>query len=202
MALSLKLSQLSSTLVFLCPPACSGHLTYRKFVARLVKTLASCTDDTTNILTLPTYFTLTAHLSDPTQSMRLKFRTHICIKILALSRSLLGGFAARTGKWDILSYWTCVRCHPSRIGVSIWSWVTCFKIVNNLCYFPAEIVLQRSPVPYFSRPFLLQQPFCRTSAFAHSFVPDAIRKWNYLPIELTSSQTLHSFKSSLSVFTC
>ena len=77
-----------------------------------------------------------------------------------------------------------------------------FKIVNNLCYFPPEIVLQRSPVPYFPKPFMLQQPFCRTSAFAHSFVPDAIRKWNYLPIELTSSQTLHSFKSSLSVFTC
>ena len=77
-----------------------------------------------------------------------------------------------------------------------------FKIVNNLCYFPPEIVLRRPTVPYFPRPSLLQQPFCRTSAFAHSFVPDAIRKWNCLPIELTSSQTLHSFKSSFSVFTC
>ena len=77
-----------------------------------------------------------------------------------------------------------------------------FKIVNNLCYFPPEIVVQRSTVPYSLRPSLLQQPFCRTSAFAHSFVPDTIRKWNCLPIELTSTHTLHSFQSSLSVFTC
>ena len=122
MALHLKLSQLSSTLVFLCLPVCSGHLTYRKFAARLAKSLVFCIDDTTNILTLPPCFTFTSHLSDPTQSTRLKFGTHICIKILTLSRtsrSLHCGFAAKTGTWDTLSYWTCVRCPPSRIGVSI-----------------------------------------------------------------------------------
>ena len=205
MALHLKLSQLSSTLVFLCPPVCSGHLTYRKFVARLAKSLVFCTDDTTNILTLPPCSTFTSHLSDPTQSKRLKFGTHICIKILALSRtsrSLHCGFAAKTGTWDTLSYWTCVRCPPSRIRRLYLNLSHMFKIVNNLCYFPPEIVVQRSTVPYSSRPSLLHQPFCRTSAFAHSFVPDTIRKWNCLPIELTSSHTLHSFQSSLSVFTC
>ena len=82
-----------------------------------------------------------------------------------------------------------------------WKLSHMFKIVNNLCYFPPEIVVQRPTVPYFSRPSLLQQPFCRTSAFAHSFVPDTIRKWNCLPIELTCSHTLHSFQSSLNVFT-
>ena len=77
---------------------------------------------TTNILTLPPCFTFTSHLSDPTQSTRLKFGTHICIKILTLertSRSLHCRFAAKTGTWDTLSYWTCVRCPPSRISVSI-----------------------------------------------------------------------------------
>ena len=131
--------------------------------------------------------------------MWLKFGAHICIKILALLRtfrSLHCGFAVKTGTWDTLSYWTCARCPPSRIGVSLKP-SHMFKIVNNHCYFSPEIVLQRPTVPYFPRPSLLQQPPQNLS-----ICPDAIRKWNCLPIELTSSQTLHSFKSSFSVFTC
>jgi len=40
-----KLLQHLITLVFLCPPTYSGHPTYRMSVARLIKSLASCTDD-------------------------------------------------------------------------------------------------------------------------------------------------------------
>ena len=205
MALHLKLSQLSSTLVFLCLPVCSGHLTYRKFAARLAKSLVFCIDNTTNILTLSPCFTFTSHLSDPTQSTQLKFGTHICIKILTLSRTSRS-FALRVccKNWNLgYSELLDVCKVPSLKNWHLYLKLShMFKIVNNLCYFPPEIVVYRSTVPYSSRPSLLQQPFCRTSAFAHSFVPDTIRKWNCLPIELTSSHILHYFQSSLSVFTC
>jgi len=51
-----------------------------------------------------------------------------------------------------------------------------FKIVNNLCYFSPEILVQSPSLLYPSRPPLLHQPFSRTTAFANSFVPDAIKK--------------------------
>ena len=77
-----------------------------------------------------------------------------------------------------------------------------FKIVNNLCYFPPEIVVQSPSLLHSSRPPLLHQPFSRTTAFANSFVLDTIRKWNCLPTELVNAPTLHSFRTSLCVFTC
>ena len=58
-----------------------------------------------------------------------------------------------------------------------------FKIVNNLCYFPPETVVQSPSLLHSSRPPLLHQPFSRTTAFANSFVPDTLRKWNCLPIQ-------------------
>ena len=155
----------------------------------------------------PPCFTFTSHLSDPTQSTQLKFGTHICIKILTLSRfENIQKFALRVccknwnlGYSELLDVCKVPSLKNRRLYLKL---SHMFKIVNNLRYFPPEIVVQISTVPYSSRPSLLQQPFCRTSAFAHSFVPDTIRKWNCLPIELTSSHTLHSFQSFLSVFTC
>ena len=56
-----------------------------------------------------------------------------------------------------------------------------FKIVHGLCYFPPDTVISNTNHTHFSRPFLLQQLFCRTNLFYYSFIPSSIRTWNMLP---------------------
>ena len=56
-----------------------------------------------------------------------------------------------------------------------------FKIVNGLCYFPSGVIVPRHNPSHAMRPLMLEQPFARTNCFQHSFIPDSVRKWNYLP---------------------
>ena len=76
-----------------------------------------------------------------------------------------------------------------------------FKIVRGLCYFPPDIVVPRFNHSHFSRSYLLQQPFARTNSFYSSFIPDSIRKWNFLPEDIVCAPTYCHFNRSLKVFT-
>jgi len=173
MALHLKLSQPSSTLVFLCPPVCHGHLTYREFVARLAKSLAFCTDDTTNILTLPTLLHLYLSLVRPqTEYVAQVWDPHLYEDISSLDN--IQKFALRVccKNWNMGYSELLDLCKvPSLENRHLYLKLShMFKIVNNLCYFPPEIMLQRPTVLYFPRPSLLQQPLQNLS-----ICPDAIR---------------------------
>lgn len=75
-----------------------------------------------------------------------------------------------------------------------------FKIVNNLIFFPQDVVERREEPLYHFRSFhnfTLSQPFARTSAYLNSFIPHTISLWNKLPTDVVSSPSLHSFKLHL-----
>ena len=72
-----------------------------------------------------------------------------------------------------------------------------FKIVNNLCFFPPDVIVPKTTLSHSARLCMLQQPFARTSSFYYSFVPDSIRRWNCLPEELVLLPTYDSFKCAL-----
>ena len=76
-----------------------------------------------------------------------------------------------------------------------------FKIINNLCYFPPRSIVPKTTRTYTSRSLMLQQPFCRTTSYYNSFIPDSVRTWNYLPEEVVMASSLNAFKKSLRVFT-
>ena len=76
-----------------------------------------------------------------------------------------------------------------------------FKIINGLCYFLPDALTPNTNHTHFPRPFLLQQPFCRTNSFYHSFIPGTICTWNMLPEHTVCSSTLVSFSDSLSFLT-
>ena len=76
-----------------------------------------------------------------------------------------------------------------------------FKIVHGLCYFPPDVVVPRTNLSHFSRSYTLQQPFARTNSFYSSFIPDSIRRWNYLPEDVVCIPSYANFKRSLRVFT-
>ena len=180
------------------PAVIALQVQHRMSVARLVKSSASCTDDIISTLILPLCSTFIT-----SQSMRPKSGTHTCLKVF--SREYPEICTAGCKNWNVITYsellW-CAVCPPlklnHRLYLKLWHM---FKIVNA-CYFPPEIVVQSPGLLHSSRPPLLHQTFSRTTAFANSFVPNTIRKWNCLPTELVNAPTLHSFRTLLCVFTC
>ena len=76
-----------------------------------------------------------------------------------------------------------------------------FKIVNGLCYFPSGVIVPRHNPSHAMRPLMLEQPFARTNCFQHSFIPDSVRKWNYLPDYVVCAANYPNFKHSLRPFT-
>ena len=75
-----------------------------------------------------------------------------------------------------------------------------FKIVHGLCNFPSDVVVPKSNPSHISRSYTLHQPFARTSSFYSSFIPDSIRRWNYLPEDIVCAPTYARFKTSLRIF--
>ena len=75
-----------------------------------------------------------------------------------------------------------------------------FKIVYGLCYFPPEAIVANNNLTHSSRSLMLQQPFSRTNAFYHSFLPDTIRTWNNLPEYIVCAPSLNSFSNFLKPF--
>ena len=71
----------------------------------------------------------------------------------------------------------------------------------RLCYFPPNIVVPRTTILHLSRPYTLQQPFAHTASYLYSFIPDSIRRWNYLPEDVVCTPTLAKFNNSLRLFT-
>ena len=76
-----------------------------------------------------------------------------------------------------------------------------FKIVNNLCYFPPGSVVPKTNRTHTFRSLLLQQPFCRTTSYYHSFISNSVRRWNCFPEEVVMASSLDAFKKLLRVFT-
>ena len=75
-----------------------------------------------------------------------------------------------------------------------------FKIVHGLCHFPPEVLVANNNITHSPRSLILQQPFSRTNAFYHSFIPDTIRTWNNLPEYVVCAPSLNSFTNFLKPF--
>ena len=184
----------------------SGHLTYRTSVARLVKSSASCTDDDYYQYSDP-YTLLHLYLSlvwPHTEYAAQVWDLHLLKDITFLENVHKFVLCVCCKNWnmgysELLDLCSVPSLENRRLHLKL---CHMFKIVNNLCYFPPEIVVQSPSLLHSSRPPLLHQLFSRTTALANSFLPDTIRKWNCPPTELVNAPTLHSFRASLCVFTC
>ena len=77
-----------------------------------------------------------------------------------------------------------------------------YKITHFQVHFPPDIFIPKSPGTLRSTNILSSyvQPFARTNAYLHSYVPSTISSWNSLPTEVTNTQSLPSFKDFLSVY--
>ena len=72
-----------------------------------------------------------------------------------------------------------------------------YKIVDNLCYFPSNIITPRPNVSKRTdRQLLLHQPFARTNAYLYSFVPRTVNIWNSLS-EPVVTAPMHLFKNNV-----
>ena len=74
---------------------------------------------------------------------------------------------------------------------------TMYKIVYDLVYFPLSVFVPRVTSLRSGSKVLYHQPFARTNAFLHSFVPNSCSVWNSLPAHITHACSLPVFKSSL-----
>ena len=74
---------------------------------------------------------------------------------------------------------------------------TMYKIVNHQIYYPPDAFIPRVTPFLPSSHLLYQQPFCRSNSYLYSFVPNTCSDWNVLSLQIKSSDTLSSFKSSL-----
>ena len=81
----------------------------------------------------------------------------------------------------------------------------CYKITNNLLYFPSDI-FSRKPLPNYAfrcfDPLTFTIPFSHSSASQNSFVPSALSLldlWNSLPYHVKSNSFLITFKSKVNM---
>ena len=68
-----------------------------------------------------------------------------------------------------------------------------YKITHSQVHFPPDIFIPKSPGTLRSTNILSSyvQPFARTNAYLHSYVPSTISSWNSLPTEVTNYITHH-----------
>ncbi len=74
-----------------------------------------------------------------------------------------------------------------------------YQVINGHFKFPVS-PLERRVCPLNLRStanIQFERPICRTNAFANSFFPDVISKWNDLPLELQESISILSFKRNV-----
>ena len=65
---------------------------------------------------------------------------------------------------------------PSLANRRLYSCLCCvYKIINNLCFFPSDILSPLDRRMCNTRAILLHQPFARTNSYLHSFVPHQCR---------------------------
>ena len=87
---------------------------------------------------------------------------------------------------------------PSLANRRLYSCLCCvYKIINNLCFFPSDILSPLDRRTCNTRAILLHQPFARTNSYLHSFVPHSVSFWNSLPQSVVNANSLMEFKSSL-----
>ena len=99
---------------------------------------------------------------------------------------------------DLLSQFGIPTLERRRMELSL-----CFlyRVVNSLCYFPEHLVRIRPSLPYNTRSSnrpILVQPFARTNAYLFSYIPYSISVWNSLPVHITQSPSITSFRFHIS----
>ena len=102
-----------------------------------------------------------------------------------------------TGYHELLNMFSLPSLENRRLHLKL---CHLFKIVYGLCYFPPEAIVANNNLTHSSRSLMLQQPFSRTNAFYHSFLPDTIRTWNNLPEYIVCAPSLNSFSNFLKPF--
>lgn len=95
---------------------------------------------------------------------------------------------------DLLNFFNVPSLVDRRKYLSL---CTMYKIVHNLVYFPHDVFVPRITTSRSASKLLYHQPFARTNAFLHSFVPNTCSVWNNLPSHNTHACSLSVFKSSL-----
>ena len=103
------------------------------------------------------------------------------------------------GYADVLSLFKIPTLSDHRDYLSL---CTMFKIVQETMYFPKDIFVPKLLDNLRSSSHtLFHQPFAKSNAFLYSFVPFSCSLWNKLPLSITNSPTLLSFKKSLLKYT-
>ena len=103
-----------------------------------------------------------------------------------------------SGYQDLLSLTDIIALEPRRAQASL---CMLFKIVHDLCFFPANVITARpNHSQCTNRQLLLHQPFAGTNAYLHSFVPHTVHAWNLLP-EAVVNLPLQQFKSNIVNYT-
>ena len=73
-----------------------------------------------------------------------------------------------------------------------------YKLINNLNISPgSDLVVKYSSVYNTRSSNQYVRPFANTNSYSFSFFPRIISIWNYLPISITSSSSVSSFKLQL-----
>ena len=159
-------------------------------------------------LTVYTVATVNSHLpialdNQPANLCSSSLHLHACMLKLRYFNCLPQDRVSNSKQWnsgysELLDMFSLSTLENRRLYLKL---CHLFKIVRGLCYFPPDIVVPRFNHSHFSRSYLLQQPFARTNSFYSSFIPDSIRKWNFLPEDIVCAPTYCHFNRSLRVFT-
>ena len=101
-------------------------------------------------------------------------------------------------RWDqsyaeLLDYFSVMTLTTRRTYMDL---VMIFKIIHKLVIFQTSILPQRLHHHNLrsQRPSYIQPPKTRTNYFYKSFIPRTVNLWNYLPIHMTTAQSLQHYK--------
>ena len=72
-----------------------------------------------------------------------------------------------------------------------------YKIINNLCHFPSNVISLSTNRSHKSHSLQLNQPFARTNSYYCSFLLHTILHWNSLPSPVVCATSIREFKGLL-----
>ena len=125
--------------------------------------------------------------------------TKICLRMCKNSPFALSFRQWNASYHELLNLCNISTLRERRLYLSL---CLMYKITYSQVHFPPDIFIPKSPGTLRSTNILSSyvQPFPRTNAYLHSYVPSTISSWNSLPTEVTNTPSLPSFKDFLSVY--
>ena len=73
-----------------------------------------------------------------------------------------------------------------------------YRITNDLVDTDPSVIPTAAPTTRRSGDSKFRVPYARTLVYQRGFLPDSIRLWNDLPVDVTKAESLDTFKDRLS----